>query len=232
MILQLQKLTPLEFLQRIGVFIGLYVVIMLASIPVQFLVFLRPGMVGKTIITILHFASFGIAIGIAYAANRKYNNFKLAPLKRTHFKTIILSWLLFLLIEMVLGAASFWLYHTNQSANNKIIAQILGSSKLALILLGISSVFLSPILEELVFRQFLARSFFNRDAFWGPALLSALLFALPHMHDLNVISLMTYGSLGFILAAVFLKNDNIKVSIGLHFLNNLMAMLIMLTQIK
>nr|WP_243673943.1 CPBP family intramembrane glutamic endopeptidase [Lentilactobacillus kisonensis] len=74
-------------------------------------------------------------------------------------------------------------------------------------------------------------AFFNASSFWGPIVVSAVLFAIPHMETINIISFLTYAILGGVLGYLFVKTRNIKVSIGLHFLNNLIAVGMMIVQI-
>lgn len=83
----------------------------------------------------------------------------------------------------------------------------------------VSSVFISPICEELVFRGVLL----NRMKLVVPTifsiLISSLLFASLHTYG-SIISAFIFA---ICMAILYLKTDNILVPIFAHFLNNLFA---------
>ncbi len=55
-----------------------------------------------------------------------------------------------------------------------------------------------------------------------------VLFSLGHQQGFNVISFLIYASLGWLLSYTYVKTQKIQVSIGVHALNNLFAMGIMI----
>ncbi|MBP3791719.1 MAG: CPBP family intramembrane metalloprotease [Methanobrevibacter sp.] len=83
----------------------------------------------------------------------------------------------------------------------------------------ISTVLISPISEELLFRGV----FLNRLKFVVPPLfailISSLLFASLHSYG-NIISAFIFA---LCMAILYVKTDNILVPIFAHFLNNLIA---------
>ena len=86
-----------------------------------------------------------------------------------------------------------------------------------------SGIFLSPIAEELLFRGYLMNAFFKPESFWLPILVSAIFFSLAHAST-TIISYLIYMTLGCFLAYTYRRTNNLAASIGLHMLNNLIAM--------
>ncbi|AQW21906.1 CAAX protease family protein [Lentilactobacillus curieae] len=218
------KLQAGDYFERIGIFILLVVLVLFVQIPLG-LIAKAPKVdalaIGTGIVYLVLFIGF---IGLAYYFYQRYGQVKLKSLRWNDVKLILLGFVVMMVIEIGLGILNQKVYGVQQTSNNQLVGELLGSNKLSLILLSISSVFLSPILEELVFRGFVISAFFKQSARVLPVIVSAVLFAIPHMEDTNVISFLTYASMGAVLAYVYNSTKNIKVSIGLHFLNNLYAM--------
>lgn len=225
------KLNLGDYFERALIFAGLVLLVGCVQLPIGLIVNGNFSPLVNNIIGAAYIIIFMIFIWIALFMYRKYTH----PVKKTltaqNIKWIILSWLSFLVIEIVLGLLNQSVYHTSSTANNDIINRIMATSNLTLVLMGVTAVFFSPVLEELVFRGFLIGAFFKKSSKILPVVVSGVLFAIPHMEDFNVISFVTYASLGMILAYLYVKTQNIKVSIGLHFLNNLFAMGMMAIQI-
>lgn len=58
---------------------------------------------------------------------------------------------------------------------------------LSVVVLTLTAVVLAPVTEELMFRGLLLRSFLRRMGFWPAALLSSLVFALFHVHQVDTV---------------------------------------------
>ncbi|GEP72969.1 CAAX amino terminal protease family protein [Lentilactobacillus rapi DSM 19907 = JCM 15042] len=227
-----RKLSFGDYFERAMVFVGLFIIVGIVQLPLQLIILGHFSNLINLLIGALYLIGFAVAIGIAFYIFKRYAKpaTKL-PLTGNNIKWIVYSWLAFFVIEIVLGMLNQAVYHVNQTSNNEVIQKMMTSSHLTLVLMGITAVFCSPILEELVFRGFLIGAFFNAKSFWAPIIVSAVIFSMAHMETINVISFLTYALLGGILGYLFVKTRNIKVSIGLHFLNNLIAVGMMIAQI-
>lgn len=92
----------------------------------------------------------------------------------------------------------------------------------------ITILILAPIIEEFIFRKFLIKFLKGRmSSNWLPYIISIFIFAIIHM-GLSIddlVFLPAYLILSsFITLGYKYSNDNIYVSIGIHFLNNLLSL--------
>lgn len=85
---------------------------------------------------------------------------------------------------------------------------------------------IAPIIEELVFRGFATIFFFEKDQKIVAALITSIIFALPHISKWTEFPL--YFAMGLVLYAAFARRGNLKDSIAVHILNNTPAAIIML----
>lgn len=110
----------------------------------------------------------------------------------------------------------------NEAANRTVM--------LKLPIYAISSmVFLGPIMEELIFRRSLKNAFSHIYIF---AFVSAIIFAGFHVATgidsvsaiftnwKELLFIIPYGSLGFMLALAYYKTNNIFTSISIHIMHN------------
>lgn len=224
-------LTSNDYFQRIIIFIALVVLVLIVQIPLSFIMMGKLSTIGSLAMSGGYILGFVIAIWIAVSVYRHYVH----PIKKVinghDIQMILVAYGAFFVIQIALNLLNQVLYHQTSTANNQVIYQIMGQNHLTLILMGITAVFCSPILEELVFRGFLIGSMFTRRSRIAAIIVSGILFSFSHMEDVNVISFLTYAILGGTLAYLYVKTENIKVPIGLHFLNNLIAMSMMLVQV-
>ncbi|MFC6254893.1 CPBP family intramembrane glutamic endopeptidase [Secundilactobacillus hailunensis] len=136
---------------------------------------------------------------------------------------IVIAFVGAIAIEMVLNWANRSLFHQTQTANNEAIRYLLASDHWIFYLLMFSGIFLSPIAEELLFRGYLMNAFFKPESFWLPIVVSVIFFSLAHAST-TIISYLIYMTLGCFLAYTYRRTNNLAASIGLHMLNNLIAM--------
>ncbi len=66
--------------------------------------------------------------------------------------------------------------------------------------------------------------FFSPDSFWLPIIVSGVFFSLAHAST-TIVSYLIYMTLGCFLAHTYRRTHNLGASIGLHMLNNLIAMI-------
>lgn len=118
------------------------------------------------------------------------------------------------------------------SQNQKLIEEYVKSSP---VLMVISTAFLAPFYEEILFRMGIKKVISNKYLF---VIISGLLFGLLHVFPLDGIPLglgilqsVVYVTMGIFLAYSYQKTDNIFISIGLHFLNNFLSVLTMINML-
>ena len=90
---------------------------------------------------------------------------------------------------------------------------------------AITSIFLAPVIEELIFRGVLFNRMKIRIGIVPAMLLSSLLFAVGH--DFG--GIMSAFLFGLCMCILYLKTDNILIPMAVHFINNAVATLIDLT---
>lgn len=93
---------------------------------------------------------------------------------------------------------------------------------LSFILEVISSVILAPILEELFFRGVLFNRLKIRTGIIAAMVISSALFAIGHEFG-GITSAFVFG---ICMCIIYLKTDNILMTMSIHFLNNLVAVLL------
>lgn len=81
----------------------------------------------------------------------------------------------------------------------------------------LATVFLGPILEELVFRRVIFGSIIQTQNFWVAGIISSIIFALIHLDFTHII---LYTISGFIFAFLYYKTHRILTSIIAHMLLN------------
>ena len=87
---------------------------------------------------------------------------------------------------------------------------------------AISSIIFAPILEELIFRGVLFNRLKIRTGVIAAMLISSTIFALGHEFG-GIISAFVFG---ICMCIIYLKTDNILMTMSIHFLNNLVAVFI------
>ena len=98
----------------------------------------------------------------------------------------------------------------------------------------ISSVF-APVCEEIVFRGVIFKKLDRESGFIAASLVSAVLFGLLHVYVsllrgnwLDLVFIVVYGSMGWVLCRAVQDHDSIYSSILVHSLNNFLACLLMI----
>ena len=91
--------------------------------------------------------------------------------------------------------------------------------------------FIAPIMEELIFRGFGTAFFFKNNQKVLPAIVTSVVFTLPHIAQLTEFPI--YFALGLVLYLSYARRGNIKDSMLVHILNNLpMAIILLLAMFK
>ena len=97
----------------------------------------------------------------------------------------------------------------------------------AFILNAIGSIIFAPLVEELVFRGVLFNRLKIRTGIIPAMLISSFLFAIGH----DVGGMVSAFLFGVCMCILYLKTDNILIPISVHFLNNVLATILEVTQI-
>lgn len=180
-------------------------------------------------LSILYFVVFGLLILSAGAVTRQYSGqLQLKRLQRRDFKIIIGGYGLIMLLEAVFQVLNQLIYHQDQTQNNSAIKALMGGSPAAMWMMGISAIFLTPIVEELIFRGALTNLFFKRS--WLKVLLSGLVFGSLHTSS-TLPSFLIYVTMGLLLATVYRLSGKIMAAITLHFIINAGAIGLMLVEL-
>ncbi|MGV0167073.1 CPBP family intramembrane glutamic endopeptidase [Furfurilactobacillus sp. WILCCON 0119] len=173
---------------------------------------------------IAYWALFGLCIWIAFRRFRHWSNERL--FHDFHLRDVgiaLLAYVVILVGENGLMALQQLLYHQRSTENNDAIASMLKTSPVALVAIVVSTVFLTPFLEELVFRGVFTNLFFDQTKLWPKIILSSILFSAGHASS-NVISFLIYFFMGSVLAFVYQRTHKQFTSVMVHFLINAMAM--------
>lgn len=123
----------------------------------------------------------------------------------------------------------------SQTSNDSAIQGLGGmmsSQHIFFALLFVATIaFIAPIMEELIFRGFGTAFFFKNNQKVLPAIVTSVVFTLPHITQLTEFPI--YFALGLVLYLSYARRGNIKDSMLVHILNNLpMAILLLLAMFK
>ena len=153
---------------------------------------------------------------------------------------IIKLFLIFMIVKYIISFISAFIiiilgYDTNSavSFNQKILEKYI---KAAPILMLISGSVLAPFYEEGIFRLGIKKVLDNK---WVFIIISGTIFGLMHIFPLDdgvtftlgLIQSISYVTMGIFLSYIYYKSDNIYTSIGVHFLNNFLSMLVMINML-
>lgn len=151
------------------------------------------------------------------------------PLQRLNWRRVLQGALVFAAIYLAVGVIMEWLFPTPAEDIEYVLqpSKFLAFLPLALLLIPIQT-----SAEELLFRGYFMQGLgliMNR---WGVALVSSVLFALPHLLNPEVldanlwIAFLPYWIIGLLLALITLRDGTLELALGVHASNNLMAFLL------
>lgn len=163
-------------------------------------------------------------------------DFSILPINFKNFQKawwLIRMWLVCLLGLVVCGMIRVTLLGSKGavSANQEGITELVTSSgTYSLLAMLFCIIILAPIMEELLFRGLLLDYFDSQKNWWYGPLLSAFLFGLAHViltkwQTSTLLDLLTYATLGLVLAFVYKKTGRISNSMAVHFMQNLFSTL-------
>lgn len=165
---------------------------------------------------------FVVAIGVGGWIFSRVHPGHWQRLTRQDWQLMVKGYLFMIIAEMALNVVNISFFNETSTKNNALIAEIMGHSTLTLVMLSLTAVLASPILEELTFRGILVGGCFPDKAFWLPVITSGVVFSLVHQSD-NLISWLIYAIMGGTFAYIYRKTDKLQTTIILHGFNNLIA---------
>ena len=113
-------------------------------------------------------------------------------------------------------------YGVEIQSNSTTAATIAGMDPIVMI---VSLVLIPPVSEEFIMRGTLLESFLRGSPVWG-AVLTSLLFALLHAAPSSI---LIYFGLGMVFAFVYIITRNVWLTMTVHLVNNLSAVILALT---
>src|SRR5699024_9757299 len=116
------------------------------------------------------------------------------------------------LIELGLGI-------TDPSENTESIMKVTRAVPLFMII----PIFCAPILEEIIFRKIIFGVFYKKTNFFIAALLSAVVFGFVHGEPIHILS---YASMGFVFAYLYVRTKRLLVPILVHMALNSVTVII------
>ena len=139
---------------------------------------------------------------------------------KKYFKKYIRYWFLMLGLMVISNSIITLFTTTLTSQNQQTIIETLESAPIYTIII---TIFIAPILEELVFRLSFRKIFAHTNILF--IIFSGLLFGSMHVLGtleslVDLLFIMPYSIPGFIFAYLYNKSNNIFVPIMLHFFHN------------
>lgn len=188
---------------------------------------------------IVSFIMFILLFILYYKTFKKdYKSFKKNISKNITY--IIKTFIIFITVKYLIGVISSLIMILcgfeldNIVSNNQ--EMIMEYVKSAPILMAFSMSILGPFYEEGIFRLGFRKVFNNK---WAYIIISGSLFGLLHVFPLSdgvtlslgIIQSISYVTMGMFFSYIYYKTDNIFNSIGLHFLNNFLSVLAIISML-
>lgn len=146
--------------------------------------------------------------------------------EKAHDNAILWIGLGFVALTAVKLFGGILLYLQHGADANTVNQAALEKAGLHPILLFTLAAIVAPVVEELIFRGLLFGKLFGHKSIIG-LLFSSFLFGLIHMPS-DFGSWFIYGGMGFVLGFVYYKTDKLHYTMWIHFLNNGIAVVLML----
>ena len=152
--------------------------------------------------------------------------------KRKFIFGVLTGWLFLILMTVVFGFVSEMLRRflglDGQGLNQSNIQSTFQEQPL---LIAVFACIIGPIVEELFFRQLLLHHLQKKLSTWLSILLVGLVFALTHMHSLDLsewVGAVGYLGGGFAFSIIYVKEkENIYYPILVYMLGNSLAFIIL-----
>ena len=152
--------------------------------------------------------------------------------KRKFIFGVLKGWLFLILMTVVFGFVSEMLRQflglVGQGLNQSNIQSTFQEQPL---LIAVFACIIGPLVEELFFRQILLRYLRKSLATWLSVFLVGLVFALTHMHSLNLsewINAIYYLGGGLAFSIIYVKEkENIYYPLAVHMIVNSLSFIIL-----
>lgn len=138
------------------------------------------------------------------------------------------------LVNVIMNLIILYLFGDNTSGNQALV-----ESGFAIfpVLYAFTAVIFAPIVEEILFRGVLYQELRKKGNYWIPVAISSLSFGLIHTLPIFLVSsdvsellfLVVYTAMGYLMTRAYEKTGTIWSSIGVHFMNNLIATVVLLS---
>lgn len=209
-------------------FIGfgvLFLYLIASSLPYDFIKLFGVNyndlsLIARQIYLILYEASLTLIIVYIYRKDfiPNFKDFLKNNIK--YFKKYIKYWFIMLGL-MILSNAIITMFTTTMTSENQ--QAIVDTLKKAPIYTFIITVFIAPILEELVFRLSFRKIFKHTNILF--IVFSGLFFGGMHVlgtlsNPIDLLFIIPYSIPGFIFAYIYSKSKNICIPMSLHFIHN------------
>lgn len=144
----------------------------------------------------------------------------------TYFNKYFKYWILMLLLMGLSNIIITKFTTTMTSENQQSIVSLLGQAPVYTIII---TMFVAPILEELVFRLSIRKIFAHTNILF--IFFSGLLFGSMHVlgsleNLIDLLFIIPYSIPGFMFAYLYTKEKNIFLPISIHFLHNSVMLLL------
>lgn len=138
------------------------------------------------------------------------------------------------LVNLVMNVIILFILGDNTSGNQALVE--MGFSIFP-VLYAFTAVIFAPIVEEVLFRGVLYQELRSKGNYWVPVIISSLSFGLIHTLPLFLLTkdpseflfLIVYTAMGYLMTRAYEKTGTIWASIGVHFMYNLIATLVLLS---
>lgn len=135
---------------------------------------------------------------------------------------------LLMLASLLFNSLAVFITHQEAATNQNLLYELFQTSP---VYITFSALTYAPILEEILFRGFFY-GLFEKYSKVLALIISGLVFGLAHMYTgqfslVDLAFLPSYSVLGMIIAYSYLKTKSIFTPMLVHFLNNLVGILVM-----
>lgn len=209
-------------------FIGfgvLFLYLIASSLPYDFIKLFGVNyndlsLIARQIYLILYEASLTLIIVYIYRKDfiPNFKDFLKNNIK--YFKKYIKYWFIMLGLMILSNSIITMFTTTMTSENQQAIVDTLGKAPIYTFIL---TVFIAPILEELVFRLSFRKIFKHTNILF--IVFSGLFFGGMHVlgtlsNPIDLLFIIPYSIPGFIFAYIYSKSKNICIPMSLHFIHN------------
>lgn len=180
----------------------------------------------KMLITLIYEIVLLTIIGRIYVDDIKASFKDYKKNIKDYFKKYLIYWVIIIITMMISNSIIYNITHISTSTNQKNVIDAVKNVPIYSILL---TIFVAPILEELVFRLSFRKMIKNNTLF---IILSGFVFGALHLTSATsaqeLLYIIPYAIPGCIFAYTLVKSDNIFVPISLHMIHNAVLMIIQL----